>query len=168
MQQENYIYHSPAGYIYIEATDTGLSRVRFVDENTAAEISSDCNSSHPVLKKTIKELDQYFAGTLRTFSIVLNPLGTPFQIQVWKALGEIPYGETISYATLAKQLGQPDAVRAVANANGKNPLLLFYPCHRVIGSSGELTGYAGGLQRKKLLLELEGAIKPELQTSLNF
>lgn len=102
-----------------------------------------------------EQLQAYFAGELRTFSLPLAPRGTPFQSAVWSALGEIPYGATCTYADLAAAIGRPTAVRAVGAANGRNPICLVVPCHRVVGADGTLTGYAGGVQRKQLLLDLE-------------
>jgi methylated-DNA-[protein]-cysteine S-methyltransferase len=108
-----------------------------------------------VLKNVRKELDQYFAGTLRKFSTKLAFNGTPFQTAVWKELTRIPYGETISYLDLANRIENPKAVRAVGMANGANPIAIIVPCHRVIGSNGSLTGFGGGLPTKRALLELE-------------
>jgi methylated-DNA-[protein]-cysteine S-methyltransferase len=100
-------------------------------------------------------LEEYFAGTRRKFSVTLDPAGTPFQHRVWAALCEIPYGTTISYGELARRIGQPQASRAVGMANGRNPISIIVPCHRVIGANGTLTGYGGGLERKRFLLALE-------------
>jgi methylated-DNA-[protein]-cysteine S-methyltransferase len=101
------------------------------------------------------QLSQYFAGERTAFDLELNPSGTPFQREVWQALTEIPYGETVSYGELARRLGRPAASRAVGLANGRNPISIVVPCHRVVGASGSLTGYGGGLERKRFLLELE-------------
>lgn len=116
-----------------------------------------------VLEDAVYQLHEYFKEERKVFNLTLNPEGTSFQKKVWKALKDIPYGKTISYMDLSKTLGDPKAIRAVAAANGKNPLWIVVPCHRVIGSDGSLTGYAGGLHRKKWLLELES---PAKQTSL--
>lgn len=102
-----------------------------------------------------RQLDEYFSGDRRAFDIPLLPVGTAFQVAVWRKLMEIPYGQTVSYAALAKLLGHPKAVRAVANANGANALSIFIPCHRVIGGDSSLTGYAGGLAAKRFLIGLE-------------
>jgi methylated-DNA-[protein]-cysteine S-methyltransferase len=107
------------------------------------------------LREPAEQLRAYFAGELREFDLPLAPQGTPFQREVWDALREIPYGGTISYAELAAAVGRPDAARAVGAANGRNPIAIVIPCHRVIGASGALTGYGGGLRRKRLLLDLE-------------
>lgn len=116
-----------------------------------------------VLEDAVYQLREYFEGIRKEFSLTLNPDGTEFQKSVWRALERIPYGKTISYLELSKTLGDPKAIRAVASANGKNPLWIVVPCHRVIGSDGSLTGYAGGLHRKKWLLDHEG---PSIQQSL--
>ena len=112
----------------------------------------------PLLKKASVELDEYFNGTRKTFDIPCNPIGTNFQKAVWNELTNIPYGQTISYGKLASKIGLPKAVRAVANACGANPISIFIPCHRVIGSDGSLTGYGGGLDLKKFLLEREAPL----------
>ena len=104
------------------------------------------------------QLDAYFAGSLTDFDLPLAPSGTPFQLRVWEALRAIPYGETCSYRELAEAVGKPAAVRAVGAANGRNPISVIVPCHRVIGADGSLTGYGGGLDRKRILLELEAGI----------
>ncbi len=111
--------------------------------------------SDPVLVTTARQLDGYFAGRLRTFDLPLAPAGTPFQQRVWSALSDIPFGETRSYGQLAKTIGKPSAMRAVGAANGRNPIAIVVPCHRVIGADGSLTGFGGGIERKKFLLSLE-------------
>ena len=108
-------------------------------------------------QRAMTQLAEYFAGARRTFDLPLAPRGTAFQRRVWRALGEIPYGKTIAYGELARRIGKPSASRAVGLANGANPLPIVVPCHRVIGADGSLTGYGGGLERKDLLLRLEGA-----------
>lgn len=118
-------------------------------ENWAEAISLD------TLAQAKEQLTDYFAGQRQRFSLVLNPHGTNFQKQVWQALQQIPYGETVSYATLAHRLGKPGASRAVGAANGRNPIAIIVPCHRVVAASGKLTGYAGGLERKQWLLQHE-------------
>lgn len=111
----------------------------------------------PVLNRAALELAEYFAGKRRRFTIPLSPAGTDFQRWVWAALKSIPYGETITYGALAARIGNPRACRAVGMANNRNPIPIFIPCHRVVGADGSLTGYAGGLDAKRLLLELEGS-----------
>ena len=118
--------------------------------------SEPVRGESPVFEQLRRELDEYFAGDRRQFTIPLHVPGTEFQMRVWDELQRIPYGETTTYGRLAKTLGQPNAVRAVARANGDNRVAIIIPCHRVIGSNGELVGYGGGLARKKKLLELEG------------
>ena len=108
-----------------------------------------------MLKSAVKQLGAYFSGKTRTFDISLRPVGTDFQERVWKALRSIKYGKTVSYGDIAKKIGNPKAVRAVGSAIGKNPLSIIVPCHRVIGSNGKLTGFAGGLKTKEYLLNLE-------------
>ena len=114
----------------------------------------------PVLTQAVEQLHQYFARQREEFTVPLSPSGTPFQLRVWQALREIPYGHTRTYMDLARSLGQPGAVRAVGAANGRNPVPIFIPCHRVIGSDGGLTGYGGGLEVKLALLRLEGVLLP--------
>ena len=157
-------YESPIGRIFIATTDDGISTLNFTDETVVEQ--TQVTTLHPFLQLVIVELNKYFSGNLKSFSVPLDPHGTDFQKKVWQAILEIPYGNTISYSQLSATMGQPDAIRAIANANARNPVLILMPCHRVIGSSGELTGYAGGLDRKKLLLELEGAIVPSSQLTL--
>jgi methylated-DNA-[protein]-cysteine S-methyltransferase len=111
--------------------------------------------SHPILEEAARQLRAYFAGRLWQFDVPLDPQGTDFQLRVWRALLGIPYGETRSYAKVATAIGAPKAVRAVGAANGANPIAIIVPCHRVIGSGGQLTGYGGGLPLKRMLLELE-------------
>jgi len=150
---------TPLGTALIEGNESGISSLSWVEEAdlpTTQEIPEE-------LKDCVTQLQFYFKGDLEEFKLPLNPKGTDFQEQVWQALSEIPYGETISYLQLAKNIENAKAVRAVASANGKNPLPILIPCHRVIGSDGSLTGYSGGLWRKKWLLKHEGALK---QTSL--
>jgi methylated-DNA-[protein]-cysteine S-methyltransferase len=113
------------------------------------------DESHPVLLEAEKQLNEYFSGKRKAFDLKLDFAGTEFQKKVWQALLEIPFGETRSYGQIARQLGSPNAVRAVGAANGKNPLSIVAPCHRVIGSNGDLTGFAGGLHTKQFLLGME-------------
>lgn len=141
----------------LEGDDNGLCSFKLTDAGTPVTAVPPC------LQEASKQIGEYFEGDLQTFSLKLNPEGTPFQRSVWKLLEEIPYGQTVSYAALSKKMGNLKAIRAVAAANGKNPLWIILPCHRVIGSDGSLTGYAGGLWRKKWLLEHE---QPATQQSL--
>ncbi len=145
-------FDSPCGVIAISADVKGITRIAFVDDTSRAQASS------PITAQCCQQLSAYFAGTLTAFNLPLNPSGTAFQHRVWTQLKAIEYGNTASYGSIAKQLDQPTASRAVGMANGKNPLAIVVPCHRVIGSNGMLTGYAGGLARKRFLLSLEGAL----------
>jgi methylated-DNA-[protein]-cysteine S-methyltransferase len=127
-----------------------------IDFGTHADCQSNCEpGSSGVLHKCARQLTEYFSRRRTEFQLPLAPHGTDFQLRVWKALEQIPYGETRSYSEIARIIGAPDAVRAVGAANGRNPLPIVVPCHRVIGANGSLTGFGGGLPLKKLLLELE-------------
>jgi len=149
---------SPIGTLKLVASDQGLVAILWENDNPRRVRLSDLteDARHPLLRETERQLKEYFQGKRRTFSLALDMRGTPFQTQVWEALLAIPFGETRSYGQLAKQLGNPQATRAVGAANGRNPLSIVVPCHRVIGSSGKLTGFAGGLDAKGYLLRLEG------------
>lgn len=162
---------TPLGTMVAGATDEALCRLEFIGkrkEDNPLEHQEDIFAlqektipgSNPILDKIEEELAGYFAGKLRKFSVALDLQGTPFQQSVWNELLKIPYGETWSYADLARRLGDLKTIRAAASANGQNPIAIVVPCHRVIGSNGSLTGYAGGLWRKKELLLLEGATAP--------
>ena len=152
------VIKTPLGNAILEADESGILKLSLTDD--PSEIIS---APTPDFEAAINQLEQYFAGERKEFDLKLNPQGTEFQKKVWQALQKIPYGKTVSYMDLAKDLGDPLAIRAVAAANGKNPLWILIPCHRVIGSDGSLTGYAGGLWRKKWLLEHE---QPAKQQSL--
>ena len=151
------VIESPVGKLKLVASDEGLVAVLWENDNPRRVRLSELieNKQHPVLTETEKQLGEYFAGKRKTFSVSLDMRGTSFQKNVWEALLGIPFGETRSYGQLAKQLGNPQAVRAVGAANGRNPVSIIVPCHRVIGSSGKLTGFAGGLDTKAYLLNLE-------------
>jgi methylated-DNA-[protein]-cysteine S-methyltransferase len=148
---------SPIGKLKLVASDQGLVGILWEHDSPRRVRLSDLVASeeHPVLLKTERQLGEYFAGKRKAFSVALDMRGTDFQKNVWEALLAIPFGETRSYGQLAKQLGNPKASRAVGAANGKNPVSIIVPCHRVIGSSGKLTGFAGGLDTKARLLQLE-------------
>ena len=148
---------SPVGKLKLVAIDKGLVAILWENEKSGRVPLSELqkNDRHPILLKTEQQLNEYFAGQRKQFSIALDMRGTRFQKNVWDALLAIPFGETRSYGQLAKQLGNPKASRAVGAANGRNPLSIIVPCHRVIGSSGKLTGFAGGLEVKAHLLSLE-------------
>jgi len=126
-------------------------------KNTTSATDKDIRPENlEVIQKTIEQLEDYFSGNRKTFDVPISMVGTDFQQSVWKELMEIPFGETRSYLELSQQLGNPDAIRAVASANGANAISIIIPCHRIIGSNGSLVGYAGGLDAKKRLLRLEG------------
>lgn len=159
---------SPVGRLKIVASDNGLAAILWENDNpnrVRVRIYVE-NNTHPVLLAVERELLEYFEGKRTTFSLTLDPIGTDFQKEVWKALSTIPYGETRSYMDIAKQIGNVKAVRAVGAANGRNPISIVVPCHRVIGSSGELTGFAGGLEAKAALLSLEGIKSNKIQIEL--
>lgn len=150
---------SPLGTVLVTGNQSGVQNISITDTPCTETVVPDD------LKDVVLQLREYFEGKRKRFDLKLIPDGTEFQKKVWKALMEIPYGRTISYLELAEKLGNPNAVRAVAAANGKNPLWIVVPCHRVIGRDGSLTGYAGGIQRKKWLLEHE---QSSVQQILNF
>lgn len=150
---------SPIGPLTLAADDSGLRVVEFPENRHPAKRDmSWVEAEHPVLAETRRQLGEYFAGHRQVFDLPLAPRGTPFQLEVWQALARIPHGQTWSYGQLASHLGRPQAMRAVGAANGRNPLPIVLPCHRVIGASGALTGFGGGLPTKQFLLELEGAL----------
>ncbi|MDP2342856.1 MAG: methylated-DNA--[protein]-cysteine S-methyltransferase [Deltaproteobacteria bacterium] len=139
----------------------GVHGIYFPDHKPAPAVSGpeiDSVEGHPLLDRLAEELTAFFAGELRVFTVPLKPTGTPFQLSVWTALRAIPFGQTCSYVDVAHALGKPESVRAVATANARNPLSIVVPCHRVIGSDGALTGYAGGLKAKQFLLDLESRV----------
>jgi methylated-DNA-[protein]-cysteine S-methyltransferase len=156
-----YVYKtmkSPVGELTLVASDKGLAAILWQNDNPRrvrlAPLSE--HNTHPVLVETERQLRDYFSGKRTEFSLTLDFQGTEFQKKVWAALLTIPFGETRSYGQIAKQIDRPGAARAVGAANGKNPISIVAPCHRVIGSSGKLTGFAGGLETKAHLLALEG------------
>lgn len=148
-------YRSPLGWLKITGTETGLSEVIFLEETPPAVETAQPTPAP--LQACALQLAEYFEGRRQTFDLALNPTGTDFQQKVWQHLQEIPYGKTRSYLDIALHLGERTYTRAVGSANGRNPLALVVPCHRVIGANGTLTGYAGGLWRKKWLLQFESA-----------
>ena len=148
--------NTPLGFTEIQGDENGISKIHVMNEDV--EISTKIPKE---LKEAVLQLQDYFDGKRTTFTFPLNPSGTDFQKKVWNELLHIPFGKTCSYLELSKKLGDVKAIRAVASANGKNPLWIVIPCHRVIGTDGSLTGYAGGLWRKKWLLEHENPIKQE-------
>ncbi len=142
-------YHSPIGWLQLVATDNDISEVSFESE------AVESFGSSALLDLCQQQLEAYFDGTLTKFSVPLRLEGTPFQRRVWEALQTIPFGATWSYSELAQRVGNPKACRAVGGANHRNPIAILVPCHRVVGASGALTGYAGGLERKQALLAHE-------------
>ncbi|WP_428775024.1 methylated-DNA--[protein]-cysteine S-methyltransferase [Vibrio sp.] len=148
-------YQSPLGTMTLQANQQGLLGAWFATQTTQPDQLGNSDDQHPVLRQAVCQLEEYFAGQRQQFDLPLAASGTEFQKQVWRALTEIPYGETFSYQQLAEAIGNPKAVRAVGLANGKNPISIIVPCHRVIGKNGRLTGYAGGVERKAALLAIE-------------
>ena len=147
---------SPVGPLHLIARDDGaLTHLLFVDDRLPAPPGADLRADTAPFREVIDQLDAYFAGARPAFDVPLAPAGTPFQRDAWMALRDIPYGHTRSYAEQAAALGRPRAIRAVGAANGRNPIAIVVPCHRVVGSRGSLTGYGGGLDRKRWLLEHE-------------
>lgn len=148
---------SPVGELKLVAGDNGLAAILWENDDPKRVALQELQekNDHAILLEAERQLNEYFAGNLRKFSIRLDFAGTDFQKKVWNALLTIPYGETRSYAEIARQVGSPKAVRAVGAANGKNPISIIAPCHRVIGSNGKLTGFAGGLEAKSCLLSIE-------------
>lgn len=144
------VISSPFGNIRISSREGCLSELRFTDEETDGEILDQA------LLDTVQQLKEYFAGQRKSFDMPIGLGGTDFQRKVWLEVGSIPFGQTTTYMKISQKLGNPSAIRAVGAAIGANPILVVLPCHRVLGSDGSLTGYAGGLDRKKALLELEG------------
>lgn len=151
---------TPLGIAKIEGDELGIQTISVLDEEDTALLKNN-STTLSCLQEAVKQLREYFEGTRTQFSLQLNPQGTAFQQKVWEALATIPYGKTTSYLDQTKKLGDPKAIRAVATANGKNPIWIVIPCHRVVGSDGALTGYAGGLWRKKWLLDHENPVKQQ-------
>ena len=150
------IINTPLGFTKIEGDENGIAYITVLNSE-----ESSSETIPETLESCVIQLQEYFEDKRSSFDLKLNPQGTEFQKKVWEALVKIPYGKTTSYMELTKQLGDVKAIRAVANANGKNPLWIVVPCHRVIGSDGSLTGYAGGLHRKQWLLEHESLVKQQ-------
>ena len=162
MESEITYHKTPIGIAKITGNKNGIQSVSVLDEKEV--LKEDLAKKTPkLLQNCVTQLEEYFNGERASFDLTVNPKGTHFQIKVWKSLLNIPYGKTRSYLEQSKTLGDAKAIRAVAAANGKNPLWIIIPCHRIIGSDGSLTGYAGGLWRKKWLLNHES---PNKQQSL--
>jgi methylated-DNA-[protein]-cysteine S-methyltransferase len=152
------LFDSPVGELKLVASEKGLVAILWPDDNPARVRLNSliADTENPILLEAERQLGAYFAGNLKEFTLPLDPHGTAIQKRVWDALLTIPFGETRSYAQIARQIGTPTAYRAVGAANGRNPLSIVAPCHRVIGTNGALTGFAGGLATKQKLLALEG------------
>lgn len=165
LESKTAYYKSPIGIATIIGDESGIQSIIFEDKDAASSMENlsgfEQGEIPACLQDCIDQLDAFFAGTLTTFDLKLNPQGTDFQKQVWNELLNIPFGKTRTYLEQTKQIGDPKAIRAVASANGKNPISIIIPCHRVIGSDGSLTGYAGGIWRKKWLLEHESPSKQQ-------
>jgi len=146
---------SPIGPLTLAGDEGGLRLVHFATGRRPTSLRREWIEDRAPFKEVMRQLDSYFAGKLQDFDLPLVLDGTEFQLLVWRHLRKIPYGETVSYGQLARQIGSPDAARAVGLANGSNPIPIIIPCHRVIGSNGDLTGFGGGLPVKKKLLALE-------------
>lgn len=149
---------TPIGPVGLTATEDGLAEIWFGGYAPSAPGGAGVRDPAGVLERTRRQLEEYFAGTRTTFDLPLAPSGTAFELRVWALLREIPAGQTASYGDLARKLGDPTLARAVGRANGRNPLPIVVPCHRVIGADGSLVGFGGGLELKRRLLEHEGAL----------
>lgn len=157
-------YHSPVGMLRISGTDHYISEVHFMKTEDGPAISTHPDALPPLAIQAIEQLIQYFHGDRRAFELPLNQDGTEFQQKVWNELANIPFGKTISYQEFSRRLGDPKVIRAAASANGKNHIAIIIPCHRVIGSKGDLVGFGGGLARKKWLLNHENKVAHGVQT----
>lgn len=157
---------SPMGPLHLGATEEGLAWVAFDDEHTPEGAETHA-PQHPVLALAVRELEAYFAGTLTSFTVPLAPQGTPFQLAVWRALTAVPFGARVAYRDIARAIGKVGAERAVGAANGQNRIAIIVPCHRVVGADGSLTGYAGGLDKKRWLLTHEARVRPAGQGELS-
>ena len=146
------LYKSPIGDLFITGTETAVTGISFQNPQLFDTAIPDC------LQLCVEQLEEYFSGVRKSFSVALHPRGNDFQLFVWQALQKIPYGKTVSYLDIAQSIGNPKAVRAVGSANSRNKIPIIIPCHRVIGRDGSLVGYAGGIWRKEYLLKLEKAI----------
>ena len=154
---------SPVGWLLVAANDDGLRAIEFPrNRHPVKRDDGWIEAAHPLIDEAQRQLGDYFAGKREAFDLPLAPRGTPFQLAVWNALLRIPFGDTWTYGDLARHIDQPSAVRAVGAANGRNPIPIIIPCHRVIGSDGALTGFGGGLPTKEFLLRLEGALPASL------
>lgn len=160
--------NSPLGKITLTSDGEALIGLAFEQEAHPRDRNGAIEQPHPLLIDAERQLQEYFGNWRKSFDIPLRPSGTPFQQEVWKQLCEIPFGQTISYTELANRMGKEKAVRAVGMANGRNPISILIPCHRVIGASGNLIGYGGGLWRKEFLLRHEGALTTKVSQQALF
>lgn len=150
---------TPIGTLLLVANERGLERIEFPVTSGTHTINPAWSRGGAIVEETARQLSEYFAGERQQFDLPLNASGTTFMKSVWEELTRIPFGETTSYGSIANTLGKPSAARAIGSANGKNPIPIVVPCHRVIGADGSLTGFAGGLDIKRQLLELEGILE---------
>jgi methylated-DNA-[protein]-cysteine S-methyltransferase len=174
MRLAYHVMSSPVGLLFLARSERGLRYLEFMDRKSIKRMIARHGDALPdavwepslfELKPAVEQLEGYFCGALDRFDLPLDAVGSPFQLEVWRALLEIPYGETRSYGQIAKAIGQPRSARAVGLANNQNPIAIVVPCHRVIGANGALTGYGGGLGRKKWLLQLESKFKGRVDGS---
>jgi len=160
MRQVQHAVESSIGKLFLTATDQGVTGLYWEPQpHPMLSLTQDLTPSARILISISEQLEEYFSGRRKTFEVAIHPQGTEFQRRVWAELSRIPYGETVSYAYIANRIGSTNAVRAVGSANGRNPLCIIVPCHRVINSSGSLGGYSGGLEVKTKLLELEKSFR---------
>jgi len=152
-------YDSPQGRMLLVANDEGLCGVYFDGQKYFPRVDGRQNAQHALLRQAKRELAEYFGGERKYFETALAPEGTQFQRSVWKAISTVAFGETITYGELARRAGCPGSARAAGAATGRNPIGIIVPCHRIVGASGSLTGYAGGLERKRVLLALESGAR---------
>jgi methylated-DNA-[protein]-cysteine S-methyltransferase len=154
------IIDSPIDELLLVGDGESLSRLHMVGSRKRVEINPAWKRDDTAFVDAREQLSEYFAGSRRDFELPLDMVGNPFELRVWEELQTIPYGETTSYGAIAQRIGNPGAPRAVGLANGRNPVAVIVPCHRVIGADGSLTGYGGGLERKRVLLDLEAGVLP--------
>jgi methylated-DNA-[protein]-cysteine S-methyltransferase len=159
-----HIYHSPIGKIKITADEHCVTELVFVEASDLSDVDEPAEALPEIINSCVDELMEYFAGKRKHFTVPINQEGTEFQQKVWKELYELPYGKTMSYADLAKKLGDPKCIRAAASANGKNKIAIIVPCHRIIGTDQSLVGYAWGKARKRWLLQHEFRLEHGVQT----
>ena len=154
-------YESPMGRMLIVANERGLAGLYFLGQKYCVRVGEDwrLDQENEIVRRTARQMAQYFDGKLKEFDLPLAPKGTAFQSAVWNAISSVKYGETVTYSELARRAGHPDGIRAAGTATGRNPITIIVPCHRIIGSDGSLTGYAGGLERKRALQALESGTR---------